>query len=965
MNILATVLRAALGGLAFALSVSAFAATPETIHLDLRPLIRQAAKTQVQFAVSVPHDISTHSAGTWSETAGIARWHYATRIPTAVSMSFHATPTILPASATLTVQSKASTVVYRGRDLGSRDFWSRIQIGDSLQFTLAVARSERALVQFHIVSLQAGYRGLGGAVADHPYYRKLQEVAASTGNASCVQNYECNVTAANTPAGQAAVAIVVGNMYQCSGTLLNDVPGDNLPYVLTARHCETGTLGGGNPGAASDVTVYWDAITACGQTLGTLYDSIAPRQTGATTIVEQQDLWLIKLDLSPVVTDAQFAGFDATGAAVIGGYTIHHALGFDKQFTGWFGQALSVQQPSIFGSAYGLAYASNFLEVVNQQGNTGPGASGSGLFDQNNHLVGSLTLGRTGDASGYESCPVANPSPANGSNGAADFTALAAAWSSNADPTGSATATLASTLDPASTGTLVVSSLPAANISFTAAAYIQTIAGAVQLSWNAGDAVTCTASGGTPGDGWTGALAGSGSQSVTEPSAGAVSYGLACTLTTGRLIHASLTITWFAPQAQAYLNSSTDYLWATRPLVLSWTANVTPCAITGGSLASTNLGSSGAVTTTQSTAGDVTYQLSCGSGSNTDLTALVVHYVTPSLEFEANSTDRLLGQPLVLVWSAFADSCTPSGGAPDDGWSVTNLGPQGQMTIPNLTTPGTFTYTLTCTSGPISVQESVVVAIENNAPYVSASVDPVSTTYTASPADYFTVSWISNLTLCSWSSNSQITGVAITPGIQHDLFPQDSATLEPGAPGTYVVTVTCTDGVGTAPQSVTSSPVTVTMLPPPAPTATLSVSPTSIVVDQQFTITWSSTNALACFATQNGPGALWGPDGLSGSQLLSITESGQFTFAISCESIVAALGSATAQATLVVAPLPPTSVGAPPTTGSNSGGGSSSHGGGAFDFDELGCLAAMLLWRRNRARALGARRQRNQSAPTP
>jgi hypothetical protein len=54
--------------------------------------------------------------------------------------------------------------------------------------------------------------------------------------------------------------------------LVNDVPGDNTPYILTARHCETGQLGGGNPGAASTVTVHWDATSTCGATLGSLYD---------------------------------------------------------------------------------------------------------------------------------------------------------------------------------------------------------------------------------------------------------------------------------------------------------------------------------------------------------------------------------------------------------------------------------------------------------------------------------------------------------------------------------------------------------------------------------------------------------------------------------------------------------------------------------------------------------------------
>jgi len=56
-------------------------------------------------------------------------------------------------------------------------------------------------------------------------------------NASCVTNYECAITASNTPPGAATAGLVVQSLYECTGTLINDVPGDNIPYMLTARHC--------------------------------------------------------------------------------------------------------------------------------------------------------------------------------------------------------------------------------------------------------------------------------------------------------------------------------------------------------------------------------------------------------------------------------------------------------------------------------------------------------------------------------------------------------------------------------------------------------------------------------------------------------------------------------------------------------------------------------------------------------
>jgi hypothetical protein len=389
-------------------------------------------------------------------------------------------------------------------------------------------------------------------------------------------------------------------------------------------------------------------------------------QTGAQTIVEQQDVWLIELDANPVVSDAQFAGFDASGGAVQGGYTIHHAEGYDKQYVAWFGQAAAVQESDVLGTTY----LSNFWETVNKTGNVGPGASGSALFDQNNHLVGSLSLGRTTtDPSGYGSCPVANPPVPNGTNGIADFTSLAAVWASISDTTSSTgTTTLKSVLDPGGTGTVVVPSAPVAVISFSASAVSLSIGQATTLTWNAPTATQCVAGGGVSGDGWTGTLAASGSKSVTESAANLITYSLNCSYPGTRTAKTTVAVSWLGPTPQLQFNGPTA-VWTSAPVTLSWTSNVTPCAINGGALSLTNLPASGTTTTTQATAADVTYDLTCGPVNQSGSYPLSVAYVTPSLVLNANGTDRRLGETFFVVWTTAATLCTPSGGAPGDGWA--------------------------------------------------------------------------------------------------------------------------------------------------------------------------------------------------------------------------------------------------------------------------------------------------------
>lgn len=875
----------------------------ETLQIDLRPLIKAAADAPEQFAVLVPHGVTTRSDGQWStQSPGSTHWSYSIRIPTAVSMSFHATLVRLPASAVLTIRGTATTVVYRAADIKKGELWSRVLPGESLQLTIDVADAERDQVALDIQSFQAGYRALGRGSNDHPYYVKLQRRSAAGTTSTCVQNYQCSVTPANAAIGKATVAIVVGNTYQCTGTLVNDVPGDNAPYVLTARHCENGKYGGGAPGAAANVTVYWNATTACGSTLGSIYDPGTVTQSGATTVVEQQDAWLIKLDDAPAFADAQFAGFDASGIAVQGGYTIHHALGYNDQLTQWFGQAYRTQQTSVLGSTF----VSDFLETVNQAGNIGPGASGSSLIDGNNRLVGTLSLGRSSsDPSGYESCPVPSPTAPNGSNGNADFISLAGVWNSTADPTSSTgTTTLKSVLDPSNSGTQIVSSTPLINLNFTASSHSLSDNDSLVLSWNAVGATACTATGGTNGDGWSGALPAASSRTLTESFAADIKYSLTCQFSGGRRITNSLTVSWNGTVPYAFFDTF-PYRWVNANATLTWKSNMFPCSITGGGLSLSGLPSSGSTSTTQSSVGDVTYQISCGS-SPTATASATVSYITPALVLRATGTDRLVGQDLYLYWQSYADTCVPSGGAPNDSWTSSALGPADYAGA-QTSVPGTYTYTLTCTAGPNSVTRSVTVTVESNTPYATLSIAPSTVTYSASAADYATISWKSNLSYCTISSSPRNLNAQFSP---YPLLPSGAADAEdggpfaPGGPGDYVVSMTCTGGVGLT-ASATATPVTLHVLPPPAPTVTISTSPATLTPGEQFTINWTSTNAQNCTATGNGAavGAFW-VDGSgvqpNGSQQASVDHSGQATLGITCQSIDPNQGPASAQTQITV-----------------------------------------------------------------
>ena len=855
----------------------------DIVNVDLDPLIDASAPHAVRFAVNVPHAVSLGRQGQWRDSGGTSTWTYSARVATAVSLSFHASILQLPPSAVLEVTGARSSVSYRARDARWGELWARPLIGDEVTVSVSVAKSERPQVRLVIDSFQAGYRSLGHATPDHPHYRELVGQSAST--SGCTLNYSCQATAANQGPANATVAIIVNNAIQCTGTLLNDTQADGTPYVLTARHCENGELGGGLPQAAMSVSVYWDAVTPCGQTLASIYDGNAVTQSGATTVVEQQDAWLIRLYSFPSATDAYYAGWDATGGVFSNGYSIHHALGFDKQYVEWFGQAITDNIPA---ATLKIGYASTFWGVVNQQGNVGAGASGGALFDPNNHVVGSASLADlVNGANTAGICPVTPPPVPSPSTTTALYTSFAGAWSSTEDTTSSTgSTTLQSVLDNAHTGKLVLEGGASIAVSLTSssAGISSVITGQmITLTWSAAGASSCTALGGLSGDGWTGALPASGSLHLTEQAGGNITYSLACAAS-GRLGGASATVTWLYTPVSVLINGPTTQIGAGSTFQLAWSVNGQPCTASGGAPGDGWAGTKQSIASQNivaTTIGTFTYTLTCGTGARVGSGQATVNVVPPSVStIVSDANDLRVGQSVTLQWSE-GGYCVGSGGVPGDGLTGVAFNTSGGSALVTETVAGSYTLTVTCSGGGQSASTSTTLTFVSAAPSVSFTAHPTNLeiyTDTGAYNSETTLTWVSNVRPCSVAYAG--------PGNWQGQLPQGLSNGDPSASlgdseqiaGSYTYTVTCGSGQNQAQASV---PVTYYTT---QPAVSLNSSPQW---PQGFasTIGWTS-NVFPCTATggESGDGWAGSKAGASGHQLLTEAQLGAVTFGITCGS---------------------------------------------------------------------------------
>jgi hypothetical protein len=849
----------------------------ETFRTNLDPLIDRAMRHRTQFAVDVARRIDSESSGKWQTDGGNVVWDYSIRIPTAVSMAFHASRLLLPQQGTLTIAGGGQTFVYKGRDLHRAEFWSRPVKGDQIAVRITVAKEMRHQALIEIAAFQAGYKSLAAGIADHPHYTALKAHVAAAA-AGCVENYVCDATVSTQSSANASVAVVISNKFACSGTLLNDVPQDGTPYVLTARHCENGEDAGGDPGAAASVEIFWNSVTPCGQSLLSIFDSFSQIQTGGTTMVEQQDEWLIRLDTQPAFSNVYYAGWDASGSNLVDGYSVDYSGADTQQYVTWVGMAVT---EDFSAQDLGVGYASTYWGVVNSLGSIDHGGSGSGLFNSNNLLVGSASRAIPAQ------CP-ANPPPVPSKNTTvALFNKLASTFNSTVDvssTTGSAT--LASVLDPAHTGASTMAGIagspPTAEISALQSA-AQT-GGSVQLRFSGSAGAVCTATGGVAGDGWSGVLTAypADYSSVTETTAGVITYGMTC-VSGSRSSSAQVTVTWsLAPPTLMFYDQTGGY--GLYPGIVNpfvWNSNQASCVATGGATGDGwggALPGSGQVNVTESLPGTYLYTLTCGTGSQAISQTLNLTYSAPTASLQLFAQPGLrFGQSIWLLWNG-SGNCTASGGGAGDNWS----GPlTSNLDAVYLTeqAAGTYVYTISC--GPAAI------AATSQVSYTFTGGPPAASLTAAQPTQLIDLSVEEYPALLTWTSNVQPCAIDYTGPVNGNVlsgYPSQGTDTEPQQiAGTYTYTLTCGTGA-----TLATSTATIDWVQQPDPKVTLSTEDGNEFLLSGGYLYWT-TNVLPCVGSGGTPGDGWngklpyyGGPGNSSAALISEPTAGTYTFTITC-----------------------------------------------------------------------------------
>jgi hypothetical protein len=248
------------------------------------------------------------------------------------------------------------------------------------QFWSPVLEGDVATIEFHAgAGVQVGGLTLtlprvAHQVAGNAELRSLS--AKTVGEIG--QSQSCNIdvacvkpSAALSDAAKAVAQLLfvgdtAGNQYLCTGTLLNDLPSTNTPYLFTAAHCMS------SANAAHTLNTFWffDAVACKDNTVPPFVQLTA----GAVLLGRSQDHdWaLVRLNEQPP-EGARFAAWNA-GPVPVGTATttLHHPLGDLKKYArGYVGQSVFLADSVVHG---------NFNEVPYLSGITEGGSSGSALL---------------------------------------------------------------------------------------------------------------------------------------------------------------------------------------------------------------------------------------------------------------------------------------------------------------------------------------------------------------------------------------------------------------------------------------------------------------------------------------------------------------------------------------------------------------------------------------------------------
>ncbi len=347
-----------------------------------------------RFAVNLPVDVTPENSGNWTDLPDGSRiWRMTIVAPGALAVSAYFDRFHIPEEGRLYLYNSDKTrVIGAFTEINNSPggyFATELVTGDkiTLEYDLPAGQQESPVL--HVYEIAYAYRGVKGT--------ETSDQVVGTGG-SCEVNINCTEGDNWQQQKKGVVRIGVkksGSLYWCSGSLVNNVRKNKVPYILTANHCGFYTT----PADIQQWIFYFDfEYPSCDNTPSI---PVPTRSlTGATMKAQGgnmsnfgSDFFLLLLNQNiPDSMDVVFNGWTRQDTISVSGVGIHHPEGDVKKISTY----TTPTAPSNYNGQPELTHW-KVVWAATQDGHgvTEGGSSGSPLFDSHGRITGALTGGES------------------------------------------------------------------------------------------------------------------------------------------------------------------------------------------------------------------------------------------------------------------------------------------------------------------------------------------------------------------------------------------------------------------------------------------------------------------------------------------------------------------------------------------------------------------------------------------
>lgn len=317
-----------------------------------------------RFGIERSVSLNLNNSGIWETLPNGDRvWRLEINSPNALSINFNFNAFNIPNGATFFVFNKNQT-------LGA--FTSQNNKANNL-FSTSPIKGDFAILEYYEPASVAGQGSIQVNSVIHGYRDFFKQLKAFGSSGNCNVNAICDTSFWDFEIRSAVMLLTAGNTRFCSGALINNVPQDGTPFVLTANHC----------GAQSNnIFMFNYQSPDCTNNI----DGITTQTISGCTVRatdSPSDFALVELSSIPPSTyNVFYAGWSNINTPPTSATGIHHPAGDVKK--------ISHDLNPLIESGYYSAGIDHWEVLDWNSGTTEGGSSGSPLYDQNHRIVGQL-----------------------------------------------------------------------------------------------------------------------------------------------------------------------------------------------------------------------------------------------------------------------------------------------------------------------------------------------------------------------------------------------------------------------------------------------------------------------------------------------------------------------------------------------------------------------------------------------